>query len=208
MIAFALTILAVFATLVANEWWWRGKTHGEISRKAVHISVGTFVAFWPLFLHWWQIELLSVAFVLVVAVSQRLQLFRAIHSVQRPTWGEFFFGLSVGLVAFATHSPAIYAVALLHMSLADGLAAVSGKKLGQRNTYRVFGARKSVAGTITFCLISTSIMLGFALQQHTGFHISYVLLVVSATILENIAVRGLDNLLIPLVVAFVLSSAV
>jgi dolichol kinase len=48
-------------------------------------------------------------------------------------------------------------------------------------------------------------MLSFVLQQHTGFHLSYVLLVLAATLLENIAVRGLDNLLIPLLAAFVLS---
>ena len=208
MISLILTILAVFVALVINEWWWRGRTHGEISRKAVHITVGTFVAFWPLFLEWRQIELLSLAFVVVVALSQRLQLFRAIHSVQRPTWGELFFGLSVGLVAFATHTPAIYAVALLHMSLADGMAAITGVKYGASNAYLVFGARKSIVGSVTFALVSTAIMIGFALQQHTGFHPSYVLLILAATLLENVAIRGLDNLLIPLLIAFILSRLV
>jgi phytol kinase len=208
MIPFFLTILVVFVALVCNEWWWRGRTHGEISRKAVHITIGTFVAFWPLFLTWRQIEILSLAFVIGVVISQKLQIFQAVHSVQRPTWGEFFFGISVGLVAFATHSPAIYAVALLHMSLADGLAAITGVKYGASNAYVVFGARKSISGSLTFALVSTVIMIGFALQQHTGFHISYALLVVAATLLENLAVRGLDNLLIPLVVAFILSRIV
>jgi phytol kinase len=208
MIPLILTILVVFAALVINEWWWRDRTHGEISRKAVHILVGTFVAFWPLFLTWRQIEVLSLAFIVVVSVSQKFQLFRAIHSVQRPTWGELFFGLSVGLVAFATHSPAIYAVALLHMSLADGFAAIGGVKFGASNAYMIFGARKSIAGSLTFAAVSTVIMVSFALQQHTGFHPSFVLLVVAATLLENLAVRGLDNLLIPLLVAFVLSRIV
>jgi phytol kinase len=208
MIPIALTILAVFAALVANEWWWRGRTHGEISRKAVHIVIGTFVAFWPLFLTWRQIEILSLAFVVVVSISQKLQLFRTIHSVQRPTWGELFFGLSVGLVAFATHSPAIYAVALLNMSLADGFAAIAGVKYGASNAYMVFGARKSIAGSVAFALVSTMIIVSFALQQHTGFHFSFVLLVVGATFLENLAVRGLDNLLIPLMMAFVLSRVI
>ncbi len=205
MIPLCLTILTVFVALIANELWWHGKNHGEISRKAVHISIGTFVAFWPLFLQWRQIEILSLAFVIVVAVSQKLQLFRAIHSVQRPTWGELFFAISVGLVAFATHSPAIYAVALLHMSLADGLAAIAGVKWGSAHAYTVFGARKSIAGSLTFGLVSTIIMVGFSLQQQTGFHASYAVLILAATMLENVAVRGLDNLLIPLVVAFVLS---
>lgn len=208
MINLAITVAAVFVALLLNEWWWRGKAHGEISRKAVHISVGTLVAFWPLYLSWRQIELLSLAFVVVVAASQRLRLFKAIHSVQRPTWGEIFFGLAVGLVAFATHSPAIYAVALLHMSLADGFAAVIGVKYGASNAYQLFGFRKSVAGTFTFFVVSALIMAGFVVQQHTGFHWEFIPLVLGATIIENVAVRGFDNLLIPLFVAVLLSRIV
>jgi phytol kinase len=208
MIPFILTILVVFAALVCNEWWWRDRTHGEISRKAIHISVGTFVAFWPLFLTWRQIEILSLAFVVGVAISQKLKIFRALHSVQRPTWGELFFGLSVGLVAFATHSPAIYVVALLHMSLADGLAAILGVKYGASNAYVVFGARKSLTGTVTFAVVSAAILITFAVQQHTGFHLSFALLIIGSALLENLAVRGLDNLLIPLLIAFVLSRIV
>lgn len=205
MIPLILTVLAVLVVLVMNEWWWRDRIHGEVSRKAVHVSVGTFVAFWPLFLTWRQIEILSLAFVIGVIVSQKFQIFRTLHSVQRPTWGELFFGLSVGLVAATTHSPAIYVVALLHMSLADGLAAIMGVKYGARNAYMVFGARKTLTGTLTFACVSTLILVGFAVQQHTGFHLSYIPLILGATVIENMAVRGLDNLLIPLLVAFVLS---
>jgi phytol kinase len=203
-----LTLGIVAAVLLINEWWWHGRTHGEISRKAVHISVGTFVAFWPLFLTWRQIELLSLGFVIVVLVSQQLQIFKAIHSVQRPTWGEIMFGLSVGLVAYMTHNPAIYAVALLHMSLADGLAAIFGVRYGASNAYQIFGHRKSVAGTATFALVSTLILIGFGIQQGIGFHLSFVPLILGAAILENLAVRGIDNLLIPVLVAFVLSQIV
>jgi phytol kinase len=204
MISLILTVLVTLIALMLNEWWWRERSHGELSRKAVHLFVGTFVAFWPLFLSWRQIELLSVAFVLVVIISQRLNLFRAIHSVQRPTWGEVFFGVSVGLIAFVTHQPAIYAAALLHMSLADGLAAVTGVKYGASNAYMVFGARKSLTGTLTFAVVSALILTAFAVQQQLGFHISFIPLVIAATLLENLAVRGLDNLFIPLLIAVVL----
>lgn len=204
MMQLAITVLAIFLLLVINEWWWRDRTHGEVSRKFIHITVGTFVAFWPLFLSWGQIELLSVAFVIAVLVSQRLNVFRAIHSVQRPTHGEVFFGASVGLVALATDSPAIYMVALLHMSLADGLAAIIGVKYGRNNGYHIFTERRSVVGTLTFFLVSGAILTGFALQQGTGFHIGFGLLAVGAALLENAAIRGLDNLLIPLFVAAML----
>lgn len=193
--------------LVLNEWWWRSRTHGEISRKAVHISVGTFVALWPFYLSWRQIELLSLAFVTGVLVSRWLNLFRAIHSVQRPTWGEVFFGAAVGLVAVTTHNPAIYAVSLLHMSLADGLAAIVGVKFGAPWAYRVFGARKTLPGTMTFFAVSLAILVVYCLHVPVAFGWWVIMATVGATVIENLAVRGLDNLLIPIWVALLLSRA-
>lgn len=196
-----LTILVIFLLLVINEWWWRDRTHGETSRKFVHVTVGTFIAFWPLFLSWRQIVFLSVAFVLTVLVSQRLNIFRAIHSVQRPTYGEVFFGAAVGLVTLVTNNPAIYMAALLHMSLADGLAAIVGVKYGASNAYHVLTERRSIIGTMTFLVVSGAILTGFALYQDTGFHIGFVLLAAGTALLENVAIRGLDNVFIPLFVA-------
>src|ERR1700679_212107 len=97
--ALALTILAVFVLLTVNELWWRRHTiHSELSRKFIHVSVGSFVAFWPYFLSWRQIQLLSIAFLVVVVISKHMHFFRAIHSVQRPTWGEILFAIAVGAV--------------------------------------------------------------------------------------------------------------
>jgi phytol kinase len=191
---------------MVNEVWWRNRpVHSEFSRKFVHITVGSFVAFWPFFLSWQEIELLSLAFLLVVTVSKYLRLFQAIHSAQRPTWGELFFAVSVGLVALATHDKWIYAVALLQMSLADGLAAVIGVHYGNRLKYLVFGHTKSVVGTLTFFVVSLSILLAFGHWSNMSLGLGYVLVVSTlATILENLAVLGLDNLMVPLLVALML----
>jgi phytol kinase len=206
MLFLILTILAVFVLLVASEIWWRKReAHGEFSRKFVHITVGSFVAFWPFFLSWRQIEGLSVAFLLVVAVSKYLKIFQAIHSVQRPTWGELFFAMSVGLVALATHDKWIYAAALLQMSLADGLAAVIGVRYGNRLKYLVFGHAKSVAGTLAFFVVSLAILLAVGHWSNMPLGLHYALAIsVLASILENLAVFGSDNLLVPLLVALML----
>ena len=93
----ALAVGVVFALLLLSEWGWRRHwLHGEVGRKFVHVTVGTFVAFWPYFLDWTEIRLLSLAFFVVVLMSMHLGVFRAIGSVQRPTYGEIFFALSVG----------------------------------------------------------------------------------------------------------------
>ncbi len=201
-----LTVLTVFLILVASEWWWRRrKTHGEVSRKFIHITVGSFAAFWPLFLDWWQILLLSAAFIVVVLVSRYFGIFRTIHTVERPTWGEVYFALAVGGLALLTHNNAIYAAALLHMGLADGLAAIIGVRYGAHNSYKVLGHTKSIAGTLTFLFCSMIILIVYAtVTPHLIAPVILVALAIVATALENVSVRGLDNIVVPAVVAIAL----
>lgn len=201
-----ITVLIVFALLCISETWWRStKVHGEISRKFIHITVGSFVAFWPIFLSWHEIELLSLAFLIVVSISKYLHIFKAIHSVQRPTWGEVYFALAVGSVALITHSKLIYMTALLQMSLADGLAAIIGTRYGKRQKYLVFGQVKSIIGSLTFFVISLATLLVYSRTGGLGPSLPIMLsLAVGATFLENFGVFGLDNLCVPLLIAAVL----
>lgn len=200
------SVLVVFLLLVINEIWGRRVvTHGEFSRKFAHITVGSFVAFWPFFLTWDEIRLLSVAFLVVVFISKQLKLFQAIHSVQRPTWGELLFAASVGIISFLTEDKWIYTTALLQMSLADGFAAVIGTKFGRKQRYAVAGYAKSVIGTLTFFVVSVAILV---MYKHTpGASIDWpgiLGIAMLASLVENLAVRGLDNLLVPLLVAALL----
>lgn len=199
-------ILAVAAVLIGNEWWWRRQgSHSEWSRKFVHITVGSFVAFWPFFLSWSQIRWLSLSFVIVVGISKYLDVFQTIHSVQRPTWGEMYFALAVGLTTVVTHDKWVYMAALLQMSLADGLAAVIGVRYGKQS-YLVFRHRKSWLGSLTFFAVSLAILVGYG--QLAGAAVNHALLIGGAslaTIIENLGVRGLDNVLVPLLIAGLLS---
>jgi phytol kinase len=208
MMEFILTILAVFVVLMGNELWWRSRTvHSEFSRKFVHLTVGSFVAAWPFFLTWHEIELLSLAFLVVVTASKFLHIFQAIHSVQRPTWGELFFAISVGSVAVVTHDKWIYAAALLQMALADGLAAIVGVHYGNhlKLKYLVFGHAKSVTGTLTFFVVSIAILLAFEHWSGVSLGFGYAAATSAlATVLENLGVFGLDNVLVPLAVALML----
>lgn len=209
MITMVLTVFAVFVILLVCEFWWQKKqADDEFSRKTVHITIGSFVAFWPFFLTWHQIEFLSLAFLAVISISKYLHLFEAIHSVQRPTLGELFFAAAVGAVALITDDKWVYTAALLQMSLADGLAAVVGTRFGGRHKYLVFGYPKSLLGTTTFFVVSMAILitLNHRLPESLGpgLILGTSLL---ATLIENIGVKGADNLLVPLVVALILSSS-
>lgn len=207
LMAIFITAFIVFVLLFANEVWWRkAKTHNEVARKFIHISVGSFVAFWPFFLSWQEIRFLSLAFLAGVIISKYLHVFRAIHSVQRPTLGEIFFAAAVGLSTFVTDNKWIYMTAILQMSLADGLAAVIGSRYGRAHRYLIFNQHKSIVGTITFAVVSLVTVVAFTYLN--GTYISPIIIasiVLVATILENVGGYGSDNLLVPLFIAAMLS---
>jgi len=204
VIPLIITVVVIFLLLLGNEFWWRKKTvHSELSRKFIHISVGSFVAFWPFFLDWNQIKILSIAFVVVVVISKQLNLFQAIHSVNRPTRGEIFFALAVGAVALISEDKWIYMAAVLQMSLADGLAAVIGTRYGKSSRYTVFGHVKSIYGTATFFVTSLAILLGYAYFAGEPVQILALIgLAAAASLIENVGVEGIDNLLVPVLVAY------
>lgn len=142
---------------------------------------------------------------IVVAISRYFQIFRAIHSVTRPTWGEVYFAVAVGAVTFITHNKWVYVAALLQMSLADGLAAIIGVRYGPTNRYHVLGQAKSVVGTLTFIIVSMVILAVFSHNNTyaiTGMAIFG--LATLAGVLENLGVFGLDNLLVPIFMATLL----
>jgi phytol kinase len=207
LIPFFSTCLIVGAVLLLAEFSKRGGwlSH-EFGRKFVHISIGTFVAFWPLILSWPQIIMLSISFIIGISVSRWLNLFQAIHSVQRPTWGEVYFAAAVGLLALVTQDGWIYMAALLHMALADGLAAVIGVSFGKRNKYVVFGHIKSIAGTSTFFAISLGIIAGYMYQSGAAINpFAIAGIALGATVLENASPKGLDNITVPVWVAVALA---
>ena len=203
-----LAVSVVFAILAFSELGWRRFwLKGEVGRKFVHISVGTFVAFWPYFLDWEEIRILSLAFFVVVLASMHLGVFKAIGSVQRPTYGEIFFALSVGLLTIITTSKGIYAAAILQMALADGFAAIFGGRFGTENKYHLFGRTKSIAGSLTFFIISLSLLIGYSQFSDNGLVWQYVVgISLGATLLENVASLGFDNLLVPLAVGLLLQT--
>lgn len=206
MLALAATVLAVLVLLVSSEIWWRRqRPSDEISRKFVHITVGTMAALWPFYLSWGQIAWLGIAFVAAVALSKYFNIFQAIHAVQRPTWGEICFALAVGGLTMITHDRWIYAAALLHMSLADGLAAIAGTRFGKRTRYMVLGHTKSIAGTATFFAMSVLILTWFDAVHSSQISVWLIAaLAGAATVVENAGIWGLDNLMVPMLIALAL----
>ncbi len=201
--AFVVLLILIFA-----EYLSRRGVHSELTRKIVHMMVGTFVAFWPFFLSWRQIQLMSLAFLIVVLGSLKLNLFEAIHSVKRHTMGEVLFALVIGMLAFIVSNKYVFAAAMLHLSLADGFAAIFGLAWGEGSAYKIMGRTKSLVGSLAFFFTSMTIMIWFAGFSHVSYSaITIVWLPLIATVAENVSGEGTDNMVVPLLVALMLSSS-
>ncbi len=193
-------LVIVLLLLILNELILKNsKRINEFNRKFVHISVGSFIAFWPFLISWQDIRVISLAFVVVVILSRKWNIFKGIHSVVRPTIGEVMFAAAVGGLTYLTNDKWIYLIAILQMSLADGVAAMIGTNFGKKNSYRVFGQIKSIIGSLGFFVSSFVLLIiyGFlsAVQLPAYLIINFSLFL---TLIENVGIFGLDNLLVPI----------
>lgn len=211
MIAGILAMMAVFVLLVFAEKIQKYEhLNPEVSRKFVHITVGSFVAFWPFFIPDDMIYAICVAFIVVILFTRMSGLFPSIHRVPRKTWGDILFPVGIAGTLFLADDPWIFTAAILHLSLADGFAALIGERYGKNNAYKILGYKKTLAGNMAFFLISMSITAALVWFNPGSFSMiaTSVLIIVPifTTTIESLAVRGSDNILVPISLTLLLNA--
>ena len=200
------SLLAIFMLLAVSEVLWRrGKLKAETARKIIHIFVGSFIALWPLYMSWRTIQILSVLLFIGVLISYEYGVFGAIHKVKRRTSGELWYPVGIGLSALFTIQPWVFFIAVLHLALADGLAAVFGSKYGVMH-YRIGSHTRSFVGSAVFLLTSIAICaaayIGLS-NELPGVSLAvFAVIPFLATTVESISKHGLDNIFVPLSVVF------
>jgi len=210
MIAGLLAIIAVsLLLLVAEKIQKNDKLNPEVTRKFIHITVGSFVAFWPFFMPHYVIYLICLAFITVIVATRIIGLFPSIHKVPRKTWGDVLFPVGMAGTLFLANDPWIFTAAILHLSVADGFAALVGEKYGKRNAYKILGYKKTLAGNAAFFVISLVIISGLIWLDPGNFAsltLPMLLLIpLFTTLVESLSVRGSDNILVPILLALVLN---
>ena len=173
----------------------------ELVRKLAHMSSAVFAAFLPLVLGFDEIALLGVLFAGLMAASQRLGIFTAIHGVSRRTYGEVLFPLGIAALALVCSSPAAFAYGVLVLGLGDGLAALVGERYGRRRI-PLLQTRKTLWGTGAF--LAVCFVVGVVLLAATGVAPAYALvasavMALALTPIELVLTYGFDNLALPLV---------
>lgn len=195
----------------ANKW-----VSGERARKIIHIFVGIWAAWLPLWLGWRSIIVLAVMLLIGVYVVERLKFIKSIKSVSRSTVGEYLFPITMIILALFFRNNIIFAAAMLQLGVADGMAAVIGTRYGKKTKFKVMGSTKSKHGTATFYILSTAIFIWalWALHPEIAFESivsSAVTLILAlslsavVTVAELTGREGIDNITVPLQTAIALT---
>jgi phytol kinase len=186
------------------------------TRKVIHIGVA----------HWWLIAMAlmddpwvasigPLTFIVINAVAIRRKLLPAMdQGADARNWGTVYFPISllvlVNLCWRGVLPIWVGGLAILVLGWGDGLAALVGENNGGT---RIWGGRKSVAGSIVMFAASLAVTLAFTLVFNRRFGALLPAVGVSAataaaaTIVELLTPLGIDNITVPLATAALYAAA-
>ncbi|MEX1316667.1 MAG: dolichol kinase [Synechococcaceae cyanobacterium] len=183
----------------------------EWSRKLVHIGSGVVVPIaWAFGIDPLIAVPAAAAVTLLAALNHRLRVLPAVEDVGRASYGTVAYGASITVLLWQywPQQPATVTAGVLVMALGDGLAGLVGP-LVESPCWQVLGQRRSLVGTAvmagTSLLVLVLLRLALmALDLGGGAPPWHALLGIAAaaTLLEQVAVGGIDNLSVPLGVAW------
>jgi len=186
--------------------WNGGASDGqrEWSRKLVHIGSGAVVLIAWAFAIDRRIAVPAAATItLLAALNHRLRVLPAVEDVGRASYGTVAYGASITLLLWQywPQHAATVAAGVLVMALGDGLAGLLGP-LWASASWQVFGQRRSLLGTGTMAGASLIVLSGLSLAVGGPAWPQLLAIAMAAALLEQLAVAGIDNLTVPLGVAW------
>ena len=187
----------------------------ELRRKLVHVGMGLLTISFPwLFHERWPVWLLAI-FATVALGGIRLNkalrqtVGRALHDVERSSWGDICFPWAVAVIFWLANGDAVtFGVPILLLTFGDAAGALTGVRYGKTGFSTPEGNTKSIEGSVavfgvSFLCAHLPLLLMTSMGRAESVCASMTLALL-VTLLESVAVRGLDNLLIPLGAFFLL----
>jgi len=180
----------------------------ELSRKGVHIGMGLVCLTFPWIFHeTWPVFVLAALAIAGLAAARLVPLLRqnvgsVLGGVQRRSLGEFYFPIAVAIVfALAQGDTLLYIIPILTLTIADSVGALIGVRYGFAR-YQTDEGLKSAEGSIAFFTAAfLTCHIPLLLFTETGRTETLLISLIAGFVimlLEAIAWRGQDNLIIPI----------
>lgn len=208
-LGYLFTYLYVFLLLGISTFLKKKyRVESEVTRKIVHIGCG-FSWFIMSYFFGFSIHLLvpPLTFVVLNYISYKKDTFSGMERSDKSSMGTVFYPVSMSIlsayIVFVDAKMMLpYGIALLCLSLGDGLAPIFGKI--QKGNLPLIGG-KTLFGTLTVLVSSFLVIFVMSLLYSAKYSIrDMALAAFFACVLELFGKRGLDNIFIPLGVAFLL----
>lgn len=204
-----LTVLAIAFGVLAVSELVRRRLHvsNEDSRKTYHIVHALVVGAAPFLISYNFLIILEILLLITMFIVRRFNLLTWLYQVGRISWGEYFGVAGVILIALLKPNRWVFLAAMLHLGIADAMAALVGKRYGKNHQFKVFGQIKSLPGSLAFYLSSLAItaLVIAAYQSGAGNLLLIAFLPPLITLAEMASPFGTDNFVIPVLVVLVLN---
>lgn len=201
---FSASIFTIITLIILSEFFFNKKvTTSNFNRKLIHILVGCFASFSPLFFSSnFPSIALALIFIFIDTINVKYQLLRGIESINKLSMGTIFFPISYLIFSlFFWNYTEFFILSFLILSIADPVASIIGENIKEPKVYRVWLDKKSIEGSITFFSASFLILFfgsSFLLPYSFSYILCFSFFIASfATIAELISARGSDNISIP-----------
>ena len=188
----------------------------EVTRKLVHILVGTLVFFTPyVFESNRPLIWLALLFIVINYLSVRSDSLKGMHSTERISLGTVFYPVTflvLTITCWQNHK-VILMLSMLILAWPDALAAIVGENLKHPHEYQWTSDKKSIEGSLTlfvgtFLIIAVLLPLighidGLTVSPLDAIWIGAIVALIVVP-LEALSAQGSDNLSAPLGAAFIL----
>jgi phytol kinase len=205
LISYAYVLAVLGAAEIARRCF---DVSAYLTRKLVHVGVGTWVLPTVFLFHSWIWAVLPpFTFLVVNAIAMKRGSFRSIEGNDPRNYGPVFFPVAFLIVLplyWDVHLRFAAAAGILCMAWGDPVASAYGRAFGRRH-YSIMGSTRSLEGSGAM-FVASLLAAAFALSVTAGFGPGGVALVsvctaAAAAMTEAVSFWGADDLTIPLVAA-------
>lgn len=198
---FVIGFVGLLGMLIGEYLRRKKLIRNEEARKIVHFLHALAIVAWAYFLpNYCPIIAAECMALLLVITEKKLNILPGMRAVGRLSYGEVLFLVGVIILALLQPSYSHFVIVMLHLGIADAVAAVVGKRV-KSPVYKIRGHTKSIAGSLACFVASLGIFTSYLVYTNQllwGNFVSVALAAIFVTMVENISPLGSDNLTIPL----------
>jgi len=201
LIKFAIILFYIFSIFLISIFFKKfNQNSKEIVRKTIHIGIGPLIPIAQFLTINQNLALIFTGIIsLMVLINYIYKLFPIIEDVERKSYGTLFYCLSLFILIYLFWDKDPYALTagFFIMAFGDGLAGLVGKSFNSKS-WVFFKQKKSLFGTATMFLTSLFVLCSIGYAQQNNFNLNYLTIAFIATVLEQLSILGIDNLIVPI----------